>query len=115
MNHTILLILTLAVLSGCGSTETKNSTGDPNEITGLSPECTQFLDGYEKYVDDYIQVLEDYKSNPTDLSLLERTTAMATEAQAWSGKATSECKDVTEFISRLTKIQAKLSAAAIGS
>ena len=113
MQHILLPLLMLTVLGSCGGPATKNESVGSNDGSGLSPECTQFLDGYEKYVDDYIQLLKDYKSNPTDISLLERTTTMASEANTWGSKASPECKDVTEFMTRQAKVQAKLSTAAL--
>ncbi|MBP6573687.1 MAG: hypothetical protein KA230_04500 [Flavobacteriales bacterium] len=92
--------LIVAILYSCGG----------STAPGLSQECVQFLDGYEKYVDDYIALLKDYKSNPTDLSLMERTTNMATEAQVWGNKA-PDCKNAAAFLTRQAKIQAKLSMA----
>lgn len=105
MNRLCCSLLIIAVLCGCGGSAAKD------DVPGLSKECTEFLDGYEKYVDVYIALLQDYKTNPTDLSLMQRATQMATEAQAWGGKATPECKDVGAFMTRQAKIQAKLTKA----
>ncbi|MCC6577258.1 MAG: hypothetical protein IT228_07945 [Flavobacteriales bacterium] len=108
MRKSLYFYLIAAALSACDGSTSESNTEDPGE---LSPECTQFLDGYEKYVDDYIQLLKDYKSNPTDLSLMQRATHMAEEAKTWSDNAAPGCKDVAAFMSRQMKIQAKLTRA----
>lgn len=111
MHQRPLLYLMAAAIFACGGSGPGNNAGGPHDEGRLSPECTQFLDGYEKYVDDYIQLLKDYKSNPTDLSLMQRVTNMAEEAKTWSDKAAPSCKDAAAFVSRQLTIQAKLTQA----
>jgi len=37
---------------------------------GVDPELKAFLDSYEDFVDEYIEFMQKYTANPTDLSLL---------------------------------------------
>ena len=108
MNRTILLLLLVTLNAGCSGSSVKSASDE----SALSKECTEFLDGYEQYVNDYIELLKDYKSNPTDMSLMERATKMASEANSWGNKAPA-CSDASEFFSRQAKIQAKLSMASL--
>jgi len=112
MQKLLFLLVMSGALYACGGTGSKTQADGGNDATGLSTECTEFLDGYDKYVDDYIMLLKDYKSNPTDISLMERATKMASEANAWGNKS-PDCKDASEFLSRQAKIQAKLAKASL--
>ncbi len=111
MRKTLSFLLTATVLCACGGSNSNSPTDATNAPSAISSECKEFLDGYEKYVDDYIQLLKDYKSNPTDLSLMQRATTMAEDAKTWGDKAAPDCKDASEFMSRQMTIQAKLTKA----
>ncbi len=102
----------IAALSACGGSNSKDSAHGSSETTDLDPECREFLAGYEKYVDDYIELLEDYKSNPTDMGLMQRATSMAAESNSWASKA-PDCKNATSFLATQAKIQAKLTKASL--
>lgn len=112
MRKTLSLLLTATALCACGGSKSDNHSDATNGSSALSSECKEFLDGYETYVDDYIQLLKDYKNNPTDLTLMQRATNMAEEAKTWGDKAAPACKETAEFVSRQVTIQAKLTTAA---
>ena len=49
-----------------GGVEEKNTGAED----GVDPELKAFLDSYEDFVDEYIEFMQKYSANPTDLSLL---------------------------------------------
>ena len=93
------VLLVAALTSSCGSKATN--------------ECDAFLEGYEKYVNDYIELAQQAQSNPTDMTLMQKAADMSVEAQKWASKGTS-CENDPDFIEKYTKIQGKLANAAIG-
>lgn len=93
----ISILLLFAVLAaGCGGK--------------ASNECDEFLEGYEKYVMDYIDFAKKAQENPTDMSLMQKATTMAAEAAQWSDKAPS-CQDDPDFVKKYSELQAKLTQA----
>lgn len=111
MRKTLSLLLTVTTLCACGGSKSDNHSDATNGSSALSSECKEFLDSYETYVDDYIQLLKDYKNNPTDLTLMQRATNMAEDAKTWGDKAAPVCTDAAEFVSRQMSIRAKLTKA----
>lgn len=93
-----------------GLTENQ-SNQEIDNATSASGDCDEFLKGYEKFMDDYIVILENYKNDPTDASILSEYTSMMTEATAWSTK-TADCAADAEFASKFAAIQMKIANAA---
>lgn len=70
--------------------ETKETTATS---TGMRSDFKAAMDAYEAFFDEYISFMEDYKKNPTDLSLLTRYADMLTKMEeaeknfdAWGDK-----------------------------
>jgi hypothetical protein len=108
------IFLLLCASTSC-SDSNKSKPNDNNEsktsISGLNSDCQDFLNGYEKYVNDYIAALEKYKSNPTDMTVITDFNRMTAESSAWTSK-TPDCSDYPEFITKFSEIQLKLTNAA---
>ncbi len=49
---------------------------DNGEASGVSKELKEFLDGYEAFVDEYVEFMKQYQKNPTDLTLLLKYAAI---------------------------------------
>ena len=104
--------------SSASSEETEPADSDVEETS--STDWESFLDEYEAWVDDYIEIVKKYKNNPTDMSILSDYSAMMTEMADWSTKAdgvASELEDASpselaKYSARLAKIAAKLAEAA---
>ena len=75
-------------------------------------ECDEFLDGYEKFMDNYIVILKKSKADPTDMSIMTEYMSLMTEASEWTSK-TPDCTDMA-FLGKLSKIQMKMATAAAG-
>ncbi len=43
---------------------------------GVNPDLKAFLDSYEEFIDEYIEIMQKYTANPTDLSILGEYTEM---------------------------------------
>ena len=55
----------------------KETTGDL--IDGLRPEFKEAMDAYEAFYDEYFEFLEEYKKNPSDMTLMLKYTEMLTQ------------------------------------
>ena len=45
----------------------------------VDPELKEFLDRYETFIDSYIDFMQEYKKNPTDLNLMMKYTSILQE------------------------------------
>ncbi len=61
--------------------QSNNSDSKDNILIngGVDPDLKAFLDSYEKYMDEYIDFMQKYMTNPTDLSLLAKYADMMTK------------------------------------
>ncbi len=57
-----------------------------NELKGSkkAANCSEFLDQYEKWVNEYLNLLDDYMKNPTDPTLAQKYSTVAQEASNWA-------------------------------
>lgn len=95
------------------SSSASSSNSESNEVSSSSGDCDEFLDGYEKFMDDYIAILKKYKNDPTDASILSEYTSIMSEATEWSTK-TADCAADEKFAAKFTAIQMKIANAASG-
>lgn len=97
--------------------ETAPQTEAPTEETtadGLRPEFKQAMDSYESFYNEYVDLLNQYKANPTDFSILTKYMSMLSKLEeidtafkAWdSSNMTSE--ELKYYLEVSTRIQKKL-------
>lgn len=86
---------------------------DYDEPSTSSVSCDDFLNDYEAWVDEYIEVYQDMQRNPTDPAIsgryIEATQQMAAWSEKWVGLY--DCADDPGYTRRLEKIQAKIDEA----
>ena len=143
MNKTLIMGMCImcltGVLSGCGNTdntpketqtniksEVSADTGaiDSNEKGETAKETNvaesdmswrQFLKDYEAWVDTYVEFMEKYKDNPTDMSLISDYARFVQQTAEWAEKAEKYQSDLenaspeilgeyVETLGRITKI-----------
>lgn len=108
----LFLVCTMILgLCACGAAGANNSAEKAAWET--------FVEDYNKWVDEYIELFNKYQSNPTDTSILTDYTNMATEAAEWAEKAdtiTAELEnspsEASKFAAELLKISNKLAKVA---
>lgn len=97
--------------------QTAPQTEAPTEETtasGLRPEFKQAMDSYESFYNEYVDLLKQYKANPTDFSILTKYMSMLSKVEeidaafkAWdSSDMTSE--ELKYYLEVSTRIQKKL-------
>lgn len=62
------------------------ATSEPVSPTGIRPEFKEAMDAYEAFYDEYCTFMEDYKKNPTDLSLLGKYAGMLAKVEEMDKK-----------------------------
>jgi hypothetical protein len=95
------------------SSSSSASNSESTDVSSSSGDCYEFLDNYEKFMDDYIAILKKYKNDPTDASILSEYTSILSEASEWSTK-TADCAADTKFAAKFAAIQMKIANAASG-
>ena len=90
-----------------------SSNSESNEMSSSSVDCDEFLEGYEKFMDEYIAIIKKMQKNPDDMSVMTDYTSMMTEATEWTEK-TADCAADAQFASKFAAIQMKIANAAAG-
>lgn len=114
----LFAIFGFLLFSGCGNApkdkvshdedvteETTDSTKSDDKIK----DCDDFLDRYEKWMDDYLAVLEDYMKNPLDAELATKYMELAGEALNWATQwgVLYDCAGQEEYEKRFDEIEEK--------
>ncbi len=100
------------------STADETTSSDTANDTSEDAEWKEFLEDYEVWVDDYIEIVKKYKDNPTDMSILSDYTEMVSEMADWSERADEielELEDTSaalEYSAELLRIAGKLAEVA---
>lgn len=115
------MILSMLFIWACGGGNEKTSDDQSNEKTSTEEKvdamdtdaaknCQEFLDRYEKWIDEYLLFLEDYKENPFDPELGKKYAELMPEFASWSQQWTKlyECASKQKYQERFDKIAAKV-------
>ncbi|MFM7301219.1 MAG: DUF6591 domain-containing protein [Crocinitomicaceae bacterium] len=96
-----------------GTTSDDNgSTSDDNSTSNTAGDCEQFCSDYEAFANDYVSIMEKYKANPADPSILQEYSEMATKASDMQSSA-SKCTADPAVAARITKVLEKIAKAAM--
>lgn len=77
-----------------------------------------FLEAYEEWVDEYIDIYQQYKEEPTDMDVLTEYTELVAEMAEWSTEAEeieleiTDADEAIEYATELSRIVAKLAEVA---
>lgn len=65
---------------------TEQSTEDEGEssVDGTISDCDEFLNRYEEWTDDYLDVVEAYTKDPTNIELSQEYMEVVQSAATWS-------------------------------
>lgn len=68
--------------------------------------CDEFLDEYEAWITDYLDLLEMFKKNPTDPGLSQKYMTISQEASTWTQQwiKFAECSEKEEYQERFDEI-----------
>ncbi|MEN8249966.1 MAG: hypothetical protein ABFS32_13615 [Bacteroidota bacterium] len=118
-----IIFLSAIMLTSCGNSQSNegneasaNETDlavDPSEESSDmagAKDCEEFVDRYEKWVDDYLVLVDKYMKNPTDASLMEEFMKQAQEGQVFSTEWNSKlsyCASIEKYQKRFDEISDK--------
>jgi hypothetical protein len=130
-NIMYLLVFSMFLFSSCGSsgsgnksdqkaageemtvteenTETEEAEAAEIEKTKIS-DCDEFLNKYEAWVDDYLDLLEKFKKNPADPDLTQKYLKVTNELADWSQQWFKfiDCNDQEKYEKRYDAISEKV-------
>ena len=108
------------LLTSCSNNQSKKeSASDTDELTTKSlksdefkgaKDCDEFIDQYEKWMNDYIKLIEKYMKNPMDAVLMEEYMKVAQESSEWMSQWTSKlayCSSKKKYEKRFNEITEK--------
>ncbi len=118
-NLIYLSIIFLFVLVSCGgNNDKKDSQKDAESSVEKSVDaeefdtaknCDEFIDQYEKWMDDYVALLEKYMKNPMDADLMQEYMEVSQEAMSWLEQWTNlaACASKDKYQKRFNEISDK--------
>lgn len=113
-----ILFCSALLFSSCGSNqsaeEQNEKSVDSTEKTSTqslemeeAKNCDEFIDQYEEWSDDYIELLEKYMKNPMDASLSQEFMEQAEKAAFWMNQWNSKlvyCASKEKYQKRFDEI-----------
>lgn len=124
MKKTILLTIMAAFLIwGCENKQEKNDSAGESKTEAAEAiekaadkadsekamNCKEFLDKYEKWIDDYLKVIEKYSKNPMDPTLMGEFTQQAADVMTWySNWGVMDCATKEKYEKRFDAINDKV-------
>ena len=105
-------------------TDNTGNTDDPQNESIITSDLEEdknwetFLAEYEAFVDDYIELTNKYKANPTDLTIVNQYTEMSQKVAEWNqeideikNELANDPTAAAEFADKLADIVKKLEKA----
>jgi len=115
-----IIFCTALLFTSCGSNQSnEKSTRDTDQSSDKSIEssdlknakdCDEFIDQYEKWMDDYIVLIDKYLKNPMDATLMEEYMTVAEESIDWMSQWStnlSYCASIEKYQKRFDEISEK--------
>lgn len=126
MRKLILIGTVLTLMLACGSNkgevqetkkemiETTFSDENKEEVEYTeAKDCDEFIDQYEAWMDDYLDLLDKYMKNPMDASLMEEYMEVAEEGTNWMMQWNTRlipCSSKEKYQKRFDEISEKADA-----
>ncbi len=115
-----ILLVSVLLLTSCGNSQPKDKSAEKsNDLTeetlkdtdlSDAKNCDEFIDRYEEWMDNYIEMIDKFMKNPMDATLLQEYSTLAEEGMnwmtEWSGKL-SYCASKEKHQKRFDEITAK--------
>jgi len=102
------IISMVFITMSCGDSKTGDAkTSEAGSAVTTSSPCDAFMTEYEQFADSYVALLQEAKSNPTDMSVLTKSADMLKQAGDMANRA-KDCEGDASMLPRLQKVQEKL-------
>ena len=116
-----IVVLSFVLFSCGGTSEQNNESSDEagteqttDETDDISSDdaktCDEFLDNFEKWTDDYLDVVEAYMKDPTNIEISQEYAAVAESAGTWSQEWVNyvSCAQTEKYSKRYDEISEKV-------
>jgi hypothetical protein len=118
----LLLIFSMLFMLSCGSDSAKSSSDAKADTEKENTEqsdassksdCDDFLDDYEKWVDEVIVVYKKAKEDPTDIENTQKLLTVTTEVAKWADKweGLMDCANNEKYAKRMEELEERMNKA----
>lgn len=107
----LILLISILGFTSCGSSpEKKDSTPKEEKLSKGIKDCDDFLEHYEEWIDEYLEIIDSYFKNPADETIATKYMALMQEGMEWSTKwvALVDCADDEKYEKRFEEISKKV-------
>jgi len=111
-----IIFCSAILLTSCGNNQSKSEAEESSSNSTESSEieeaknCDEFIDQYEKWMDDYIVIIDKFMKNPTDADLMSEYMKVAEEGMNWMNQWNSKlafCASKEKYEKRFNEISEK--------
>ena len=108
-----IIFCSALLLSSCGKNQSKNEAEESSSNSTESGDfkdaknCDEFIDQYEKWMDDYVVLIDKFMKNPTDADLMNEYMKVAEESMNWMNQWNSKlalCASEEKYEKRFDEI-----------
>ncbi|MFC2152608.1 hypothetical protein ACFLSE_08780 [Bacteroidota bacterium] len=101
----LILMLSFIGFYSCSNTGKEKSKATEEQINEKNA-CDEFLEQYEGWIDEYLEVIDSYFNDPSDETMAAKYMALMQEGIEWSTKwiALVECADDEKYKQRFEDI-----------
>ena len=115
-----LIFCTALLFTSCSNNQSKKESGKAEDQSSdksiesgdlkKAKDCDEFIDQYEKWMDDYIILIDKYLKNPMDATLMEEYMKVAEESISWMSQWSTNlayCASIEKYQKRFDEISEK--------
>ena len=108
----LIAIVSILGFTSCNSSKSDNKDADQKEekVSKSIKDCDDFLEHYEEWIDEYLEIIDAYFKNPADETIATKYMALLQEGMGWSTKWITlvDCADDEEYEKRFEEISKKV-------
>lgn len=116
MKKTTIPLLFLVLIS-CGTNKSNNKKNDAKADSKIetltSDHCDEFLDDYEEWIDEVLEVYKKVKENPMDVQNTQKLLEVSEQMTNWSEKWTGllDCANDEDYAKRMEALEERVNNA----
>ena len=111
-----IIFCSAILLTSCGNNQSKNESEESSSKSTESGDfkeaknCDEFIAQYEKWMDDYVVLIDKFMKNPSDADLMNEYMKVAEESMSWMNQWNSNlalCASQEKYEKRFDEITEK--------
>jgi len=108
-----IIFCSAILLTSCGNNQSNSEAEESSSNSAESGDfteaknCDEFIDQYEKWMDDYVILIDKFMKNPTDDNLMNEYMKVAEESMNWMNQWNSKlalCASEDKYEKRFNEI-----------